>query len=150
MQKAERIAKCIIIIFAVYTIVESLNMGLGSAGATGSGFVSFGVGSLLFLITVFDLLKSFRIKEKDEESHTIGKTFFNVIIFISCGIFVILATPYLGIIIPIFIIVTILAKLTGISSWKEVIILGIGSAAVIFVIFNVLLKINLPKGFLGI
>ena len=73
-----------------------------------------------------------------------------VIVVAACGAFVCITTKYIGLVIALGIVVAVMAKLLGNEKLIKSVILGAGSAASYWLIFEVILKVPLPSGLLGI
>jgi ABC-type sugar transport system permease subunit len=66
------------------------------------------------------------------------------------GVLFVILTPFLGILIPTALMVGVNAKLKGTKSIRHSVFLAVGTSAFIFILFQLVLKINLPVGPLGI
>lgn len=150
MQKADRITCGVLFLFSAYVIKTSLDYGLTRNKITGPGFIPFWVGVALALLSALLLLQTFH--RKDEETGAVifdRRSLSSCLLYVGGGVAVIVASRFLGLLLPVGIAVLLFAKLKGTNSWKSAALLAFCTAAGIFVLFDMILGVALPKGPFG-
>ncbi len=74
----------------------------------------------------------------------------NFLIVIITSILIIIGAKFLGLLVCLGIGVTAMAKLLGTPGWRTVILLGIASTVVFYLVFDLFLNVPLPRGIFGI
>jgi hypothetical protein len=149
MRKADCVTGVVLILIGVYILTQSLQLGMTRNGITGPGFVSFWIGSGLILAACVLIALSFCDGTFVHEKTT---TLFDGDSLTACGIYaggailVVSLVSVLGFMVPVGIYVAAVAKLRGVKSWGQSVLLGVGTTIFIYVLFAVLLRVPLPAG----
>ncbi len=120
---------------------------MGNLQEPGPGFFPILVAILMMILSLFLIIS----KRKSEEKLFFGKSSIHVLI-----VFVVLLTysftlEYLGFIIVSFLLMTYLFKAFGGSKkWRGAVLWALTSVVLAYLLFNVLLEGNLPRGILGV
>jgi len=151
MRRIDLIKGIIVFIFSLIVCYESIHLPLWSAKKPGPGLFPLFLGiSLGFLSLVFIIVKGFR-ESKEAVSFWADRRNTKRILF-AFGILISYAIvlPFLGFLVSTFFLVFFLL---GLSYPKKWIAMGIASLLIsiaFYIIFQILLKIQLPYGILGI
>jgi len=149
MRIANRIASILLFSFGIYVFVQALKFDYMVDGTPGPGFLPFWVGLSISLVALIPLVRTFT-KFASKLANPFQKgDFKNFFIVIGTSVGVILVTPLTGLLIALGLMVGVICKLMGTESWKMVIGLAVISPVVLYVIFDVILGVPLPKGILG-
>jgi putative tricarboxylic transport membrane protein len=150
MQKADRITCGVLLVFSAYIIKTSLDYGMTRNNITGPGFIPFWVGVALALLAALLLLQTFRPADASESAADFDReSLMSCALYIGGSTAVVIATPFLGLMVPTGIAVCVFAKFKGDKSWKSSILLALGTAVGIFLLFDLALGVALPKGPFG-
>jgi putative tricarboxylic transport membrane protein len=151
MRPIDLIKGTIFFIFSLVVCYESIHLPLWSAKKPGPGLFPLFLGiSLGFLSLVFIIVKGFR-KNREAAFFWADRRNRKRILF-ACGILISYAIvlPFLGFLVSTFFLVFFLLGLSYPGKW---IVMGISSFLIsiaFYIIFQILLKIQLPYGILGI
>lgn len=151
MIKADRISGSFWLIFALIVIIESYRLGLGTLHRPGPGFVFFWAGiflGILSLVTVFRAWGSRKVEEP--EMLALGKqnTMKIVLVLISVFLYAIFMEKMGFILVTLLLLIFLLLFIEK-KSWLYSTLVSIAMTASAYLIFEVWLKSQLPKGFLG-
>ncbi len=123
-------------------------LGVGRVTDPGSGFIFFWSGFVLALLSLMVFTDSLR--EVTPEAQEIGGTnWAKISLVLGALVLYALVLEKLGFILVTFVLLSVLLRLSGGTGWLRV--LGISSAAALgsFALFELWLKIRLPKGIFG-
>ena len=143
---AESIFNIILMLLSLYVIVGSIQLGFGTLKEPDAGFFPF-LGGLVILISNGTVLF-----QKARESEPIFKEKPGVKIFLSMiliFVFWIIVMPSLGYVIVSFMVAFSLFKLMKLEGWIKPLMLSVGIALFIYLLFDYWLYIDLPRGILG-
>ena len=151
MKRLDLIKGTVFLIFSLFVCYESIRLPLWSGKKPGPGLFPFFLGITLgFLSLVFIFVKGFK---QNRGAIPLGadprdkkRTLLTLGILISYAI----VLPFLGFLVSTFFLIFFLLGLSYSGKWM---VLGITSFLIpiaFYVIFQVLLKIQLPHGILGI
>lgn len=110
-------------------------------------------GALLIVETKLKAKKALENEEKDSdlEENIINKTELkNFVWSIGSAIMVVILSPIIGMITSIGIAVAVMIKVLGEDSLIKAIVIGAGTALVLFLIFKVFLGVPLPNSYIGL
>lgn len=137
-------------LFAVLTCVQASRLDMGQMSAPGPGFfpLSLGVATgILSLIAFYQALQSGKASPS-----SVGKErvrWWNIIIIIGAVIAYALSVGKIGFLINTFLLITLFLKVVEPQSWKTSILGGLITAVASELVFNVILKAQIPTGLLG-
>jgi len=153
MRKADRIFGVIGLGLSLWCYLESRQFNYLTDFTPGPGFMPFWVGVILAILSCYLLYDTFRRKpgKEDETSILPARHALYRVGFIFLMLFgVLMIMPLLG--FPITICLFVAAILLSLERYSipKSIGYGVAYAAVTWLIFQYFLKMDLPKGFLGI
>lgn len=143
------------LIFAIYISIESYRLDLGRWGMPGPGYFPFGLGILLGIISLFSLIKA--LKEPSSRKTTVESLkrplWKNIVLVQIAMIVFVFLLNWIGFALCILLFTLFYLRVIMPQRWSTTIIVGLSAMFVIYVLFNILLNAQLPKGllkFLGI
>jgi putative tricarboxylic transport membrane protein len=132
-------------------VVAALQQGLMRKGVPGPGFLPFFSGIVLIIISLFILIpalgKRVAIVSRSffPERGSFRKLAFAVMALFAYGV----ALEYVGYLVTTFVFMFLMARLIEPKSWLSVTLLASATAVVSYLLFVVLLEVQLPKGPFG-
>jgi putative tricarboxylic transport membrane protein len=152
MGKADRISGTFWFVVGVFVTLESYRMGLGTLRRPGPGFLFFGAGILMAILSLIVLSRAWadRRREALPPKAIFGPIDFWKIILVTASVFLYsLFMESFGF-IPVTLL--LLLFLLGVIERKGIrfsLFISVAVTAAAYLIFEVLLHSQLPKGFLG-
>ena len=144
---SERIAYFVIFMVSILIMILSLSYGLGTLAKPEPGLYPFAIGLFIFPLSLSLFIHSLRSGKKGPILNREGiKTFLS---FIGACVFWILAMPLLGYVIVTLITAFGLSKIMKLEGWLKPLLLSVGTALFIYLLFDYWLYIDLPRGVLG-
>jgi len=129
------------------------SLGLGGLHTPGAGFFPLLIGCAIIGLSLLHITNQLFISRSIEENvfswpdkkgrKQVGKVFFSLIAYGICF-------EYLGFIICTFLIMFYLLKFIGRKKWFYSLLVSLIIAVCSFYVFEVVLKLGLSKGFLGL
>ncbi len=144
---SERIAHLVIGILSILIMILSTSYGLGTPAKPGAGMYPFVVGLFILPLSVSLFLSSLKCKTKGAILN--GRQIGTFVSFIGACAFWILAMPYLGYVVVTLLATFFISKIMRLEGWFKPLILSAGTALFIYLLFDVWLYIDLPRGFWG-
>jgi putative tricarboxylic transport membrane protein len=132
-------------------VVAALREGLIRKGVPGPGFLPFLSGLALMFVSLFVLVPALSQKEKDESSDffpqpdSLRKFLFAIAALFAFGV----AMEYAGYLFTTFLFMFFMARLMEPKGWRTTTLLALLTAVLSYLLFVVLLEVQLPKGLLG-
>lgn len=141
---SERIAFFAIGLLSIVIMLLSSSYGLGTPAKPGSGMYPFVVGLCIFPLSLSLFLSS--LKYEKQEAMLSRVQIGTFVSFIVVFAFWILAMPYLG--YPLVTLITTfgLSKIMKLEGWLKPLLLSAGTALFIYLLFDVWLYVDLPRG----
>ena len=137
----------------IFVCYEAYKLELGTLRDPGSGFVFFWAGIIMIGLSLGILIQAIRETAVPGELKRVLWTEIRwkkiVIVLVVLFLYAYIFTP-LGFILSTFLLLTFLFKAVEPQSWTKAILAAIVSALTSYVIFQLWLGSQLPKGFLGI
>jgi len=136
--------------FAVFIVVESFRLPLGSWRDPGAGFLPLWSGILLALLALIDYGQSRREEEspgEKGEAHGGGSRKFLWVVAALFGYAVLL--EILGFILTTFLLLLILLRAGEPQRWAMALGGSVAASLLSYLLFEVWLKTQLPKGIFG-
>ena len=138
------------LLFSLVTCMEAHRLKLGDIHQPGPGFFPFWTGIIMVILSFVVLFQS--IRKKESKDSTVQDEPFG-----SWGIIVVLAslTAYfvslekVGFLVNTFLFVGIMLKLVYLQSWRTTLLSALATAIGAQLLFNSLLKAQIPSGVLG-
>lgn len=125
----------------------SLQYEIGTLARPGPGFVALCSGGVISLLSIVGFFSNWR-RVKKEEARLFGPIWLNSFIILLLLVGFALLLNFLGFLICTFLFVFILLKKTKTYGWKVVLGWSLGTALVMYLIFEVWLQAQLPMGLL--
>ena len=141
---------CIFLLgLSVLVGLMSLRLGIGGLELMGAGFMPFLASILLFVLTLFVLIKGLRTKQGGEEkTHLTWKELEKPIkLVMGLIVYAFLLMP-LGYLIVTFLFVFFMFHMMQPQKWRTDLVFAALVAAASFILFDTLLSVRLPPGIL--
>jgi putative tricarboxylic transport membrane protein len=151
MGKADRISGLFWLLFSLFVSYESYRMGLGSVYQPGPGFLFFWTGIVVALLALTVIIRSrgARAPDKTAEAAT-GKRYGAKIVPVLVALFLYaLLMEWLGFTIVTLLLFIFLLGFIEKKKWWFAILVSLAVTAGAYLLFEVGLKSQLPKGLLG-
>jgi hypothetical protein len=144
MPKGQVFAGVILLALGIFVCQQAIHLNLGQASRPGPGFVPFGLGSILILLSLLYLvpvLRTFKKEEKPRLSAGLIRTLMGI------GILCLFSSILSGLGYLLSTLLLFLLWLMLIERKKWPMAVGLASLALVFVyFFNLLFSIQLPRG----
>lgn len=144
---SERIAYLVTGMAGIVIMILSSSYGVGSLSRPGPGIYPFVVG--LFILPLSLALFISSLKGGKKGSILSGREIGTFVAFIATCAFWILAMPLLGYTLVTLMAVFFLSKIMKLEGWFKPLLLSAGTALFIYLLFDIWLYVDLPRGFLG-
>lgn len=146
MSKADRWTGLFFVLFSTYICVESLRLGLGTFHRPGAGFISFYCGIVLGVLSLILLCLGF-LRNVEEEA-SLGNWRRILLLLVAILVFTLLLEK-LGFLPSTFLLILLVLKGVERRGWGFSLGVALLVAVASYVVFNTLLKADLPAGLLG-
>lgn len=151
MEKPDRISSIVWLFFALYICIGSIYLPLGSIQDPGAGFFPLLTGLFLAGLSIICYIKARINRSKDQKLSWYSKERLKKLVCVVSAMFAYaLVLNLLGFLISTFLLLILLFKI-GMESNKWLLAIGGSFATSIscYIIFEVWLRTQLPKGILG-
>ena len=153
MERLDRWSACFWIGIAAAVCIHSVNLGVGSFGEPGVGFLFFWGGAILGVLSILLLLKSRQdLKKNDTKGQwdRIREIRWSKVIAVlaALGIYALLF-EWLGALISTALFIGFLMQAIEPKRWHIALSVSIVSTLSIYILFKVVLNVRLPMGILG-
>jgi putative tricarboxylic transport membrane protein len=136
-----------LLFFSFFICLESCRMGLGTLSAPGPGLFPFGAGLVLGLLCLIPMLRSSLREETSERTGSAGKY---KILFVLCALIGYgILLEWTGFLVTTFALLIFLLKVIVPQGWTRVLCSALLSTLISYVIFEICLRAQLPRGFIG-
>jgi putative tricarboxylic transport membrane protein len=136
----------LLLVAGVVTVVYALRLGLGSVRQPGAGLFPFVAGVIMLAADAVLMVAGLRAQAEAPAFAFDRTAFARVAALIAVMAGWILAMPYLGYVVVTFIGVCALARLFGLTGWRRPLLLAAFTALTVYVMFDWLLFLDLPRG----
>jgi putative tricarboxylic transport membrane protein len=153
MKKADMITAVVLLAFSGYVMQESWRMPPSATFGPSAGFLPLWLGVLLAVLAAILLISSWsrQTKKKDSEPIFPAKKALLAITLVIVGLAgYILLIEVLGYVVDTFLFIMFLMKVVEREKWPLTLMIAVGTTAVLFLTFQVLLQITLPSNMFGI
>lgn len=133
---------------ALAAVVSALSLGFGSLAEPGSGFFPCAVGVLLTVSGLHTGLSALRAGRPAAPKLGAGAVRRTLLMLASFAAWLVLL-PFAGYVVTTFVVATAMARTVGLEGWTRPIALAIVLAAALYLLFDVLFYVDLPRGILG-
>jgi putative tricarboxylic transport membrane protein len=153
MTSADRISSVILLVFALVVSVESYRLDPGTIHSPQAGFLPFiasiALAVLSFIHLISTLLSKAGVTEKGE-ALSFNRETFPKVLYVGLSIFTyaILLNP-LGFVLTTTLFIGFLLVTIEPQRWYTVVIGALSASLASYLLFDVLLRVQLPKGPLG-
>jgi len=147
MRRRDQISSLVWLLFALLICVASLQMSLGTWRDPGPGFLPLASGVLLGVLSLVCFLQAYTLQRTREAWYS--QRWKNLILVLAVLGGYAFTLEFLGFITATFLLLVILFR--GIEPQKWIVAIGGGAltSLLCYVVFELWLKTQLPKGFLG-
>ena len=139
------------LIFSVFVSYESYKLGLGTLHQPGPGFLFFWTGVIVGILSVTIMIRSFRKGPPDHaKEDSFGKWNVKKIILVlaSLLLYTLLMEP-VGFLLVTLLLFLFLLGIVEKKSWRFAALVSVIVSAASYLIFEVVLQSQLPRGLLG-
>ena len=138
-----------VFVLGVVVIAESVRLGFGGLEQPGAGLFPFFAGLTICTAQLFVIIKSVFRKGKQTEFPANKGATKRLAALIAVLVGWIVVMPFLGYILVTFAAVFAFAKLLGLKGWGRPLLLSAGTSLGVYLLFDRLLYLDLPRGLLG-
>lgn len=152
MGKADRYSAFVWFVFSLLASYQSYRLGMGSLHQPGPGFVFFWTAIIVAMLSLAVVIKSFVEKtgeERKEERVFAMKGVRKVTLVVTALLLYALLIERVGFVILTFLLLIFLLKAIEKKPWLLTLLVGVTVTAVSYLLFEVALQSQLPKGLLG-
>jgi putative tricarboxylic transport membrane protein len=151
MGKADRISGIFWLCFAVLMIIQSYRLGLGILTKPGPGFLFFWVNIVLAIMSLVVIIRTWVGKKEEGPPSTLfGRQNIPKIIFVLISLFVYAILMETVGFIPVTLLLFIfLLGIIDKKKWYYTVFVSITVTVISYLIFEIWLQSQLPKGLLG-
>ncbi len=131
--------------------ISSLKYGFGTLHEPGPGFITFFAGAFLIILSFALFLSSFKSREDQSNLQSLwagldpGKVLYVIVLLVA---YTLLLKP-IGFLISTFFLLSLLFRIKGTYRLKTVFLMSLLVTMGSYIIFEIWLKAQLPKGVLG-
>ncbi len=137
----------VLTIVGLVITVLSLKLGFGSLKKPGAGLFPFLCGLLIFFQSLVLIFPRGKTVNGDASSSSYERK--HLLSMATIFILWIIIMPWLGYIIVTFLAAFSFSKAIGLEGWRKPILLAAGITGFCYLLFDVYLYVDLPRGFLG-
>lgn len=144
MGRGSILAGTILLALGIFVCHQALNLSLGRASRPGPGFVPFGLGCVLILLSLLYLIRSFRTPGRRQGSEVRAGIYR---IFLAVGLLCLFAgfLNWLGYLISTFILFLVWLAFIERKRWDLSLSISLLALVVVYY-FNLLFSVQLPRG----
>ena len=137
----------LLLILGIAVIIVSLGYGFGALKQPGPGLYPFFLG--LIIVPFSAILIVLGLKSKKAEPLFDKSAFITFLLMVISFILWIVSLPVLGYVVATFSVTYAFCKIMKLQGWLRPFILSICTALFVYLLFDVWLYIDLPRGMLG-
>ncbi len=150
MKKRDLVTSLILLAVAIVTLLETYKLPIGTPAMPETGFFPLLLAIILGIFSLLLLGQAMMGKDREKAPSWVGAEGWKPLVFTAGALFVIgIFFERLGYLISTFLLIAFLMRATGPKKWWLVILFALCSALGSYLVFDVLLKTQLPAGFLG-
>jgi putative tricarboxylic transport membrane protein len=147
--RTDIVGSLLLIAIGVGVVIESLRLKLGTPLTPLPGFFPFIGGSLLIGLSIILLVQGLLPRDRStrqpwKAAGDLGKP---AALIASLGVYT-AALSSLGYLLPTTLLVAVMLRILGVTSWKILILASLGLSAGAYLLFGRVLGIDLPAGIL--
>jgi putative tricarboxylic transport membrane protein len=150
MGKTDRISGLFWFLFSVFVSFESYRLGLGAVNQPGPGFFFFWTGIAVAILSLVVILRSFgtQVPEEEKEAPTGKRTTPKVILVLVALFLYAVLMEWLGFLIVTLLLFIFLLGVIEKKKWWFAILVSLTVTVLAYLLFEVGLQSQLPKGIL--
>ncbi len=149
MKNPDRWSSLFWLVFSIFICAESFRLEIGGFHNPGTGFFPFLAGSVFGIFSLVLFIRSFLYKGEVES--ILGKMRWKSVILALLSLFLYaIVLEKIGFVISTIFFIGILLRIIERKAWYLVIFVSITSTLLFWVVFQLWLQSQLPKGILGI
>ena len=156
MKRANQITGIILLIFSGYVIMTSMQMPLRAitgrtSFAPSTGFLPMWLGVFMAILSIL-LIVNATLQQSDSTRETVfprGRALVAVLLFLAGLAAYIALLEVIGYLSATALLTAFLLRFVMQTSWRTTLLVAAGASIVLFVIFQVLLHVDLPKNMYG-
>ncbi len=149
MRRHDLISSMVLFAIGLFIIFYAPQFGLGSLSVPGPGFMPFLSGIVICGFSIITFLRAFLSKSAGVEKIWANVKLKEIILTLAMLIVYTLFLKRLGFIICTFFLILILVRLAASRSWLSSIFIGGLSSILSYLLFETLLRAQLPRGIFG-
>ncbi len=143
----DRISGGVVLFLAAIILWEARNLSIGKVSAPGPGFFPTVIAIILILLSLFLIISSDGKKEeKPHADKRFGYRVIMVFLFLLAYFFLL---EYLGFVVTSFLFMASLFVTVTLQKWYMAFLWAFVATGLAYLLFQILLESNLPKGVLG-
>ena len=135
-------------VLGIIVLIVSIGYGFGSFRRPGPGLYPFFVALIIILFSVILLILGLKSKSSEPLFTKSGFKTFSLMVITFC--LWIITMPVLGYVIATFAVAYAFCKIMKLEGWLKPLALSIVTGLFIYLLFEVWLYIDLPRGILGL
>jgi putative tricarboxylic transport membrane protein len=149
MNKADRISGSFGVLFAIFMGIQSYRLGLGTLHKPGPGFLFFWTSVALGGLAIVVLIRALVEKEPGEQVKIFGEKNFSKIISVLISLILYAVfMEWIGFILITLLLFLFLLGIIEKKKWSLTVFMSVAVTVVSYLIFEVWLRSQLPKGLL--
>lgn len=153
-KKHYRIGSIFWLAFGIYTAISAYQLGFGSFRRPGHGFIFLLASLFLIILSAIDLgwtlIANPKTNEgKKEEPLWLGVRWGKILLVLIAIVVYIYVLNFLGFFLSTFLLMIFLFKAVEPTKWWIAVVSSVITIAIVYVVFNLLLQVPFPIGFLG-
>jgi putative tricarboxylic transport membrane protein len=147
--RTDIIGSVLLIFIGIAVVIESIRLKLGTPLMPQPGFFPFLGGSLLIGLSIVLLVQGWvrRDNPSPQPREAAGGLRKPVVLIVSLSVYT-AALSSLGYILPTIILVAVILRVLGVTSWKVLVLASLGLSVGAYLLFGKILGIDLPAGVL--
>lgn len=151
MRRADRITGVIVLLFSIYLMEESWRMPPSATFGPGAGFLPFWLGALMALLSILLFVNAFRpsVQPPTKSVFPSGRTLLSLGAVIAGLTVYILTLEILGFLVGTALLTAYLLGFVEREKWYTTVLVAVLNSAGLYVVFQVLLGVNLPANRFG-
>jgi putative tricarboxylic transport membrane protein len=151
MGRADRISSVFWLLFAIFVTIESKRLGLGTLHEPGPGFLFFGASLALGIMSLVILIRAWTSKKAEGPGISIfhGENIVKILFVLISVFLYAFFMETLGFIVVTLLLLIFLLGIIEKKKWGYTIFVSAAVTAVAYLIFEIWLRSQLPKGLLG-
>ncbi len=151
MGRADRISSVFWLLFAIFVGIESKRLGLGTLHEPGPGFLFFGASLALGIMSLVVLIRAWMSKKTEGAQIAIfgGENIPKILLVLVSLFLYAFFMETLGFIVVTLLLLIFLLGIIEKKKWGYTIFVSTGVTVIAYLIFEIWLRSQLPRGLLG-